>query len=66
MDVRDSQFKTRTPSTERSQHWAVSRAEEQRPSWRSWMGPAAARPAKAARMKAVNCILLYWWWKEVV
>ena len=49
--------KAMTPSTLTSQHWAVSRPDEQRGA-RSWRGDAAAMPAKRATMTVENCILL--------
>lgn len=55
--IRVEHSKTKTPSTEASQHCAVSRDEEHRGA-RSWMrGEATARPAKRAATMVWNCIL---------
>lgn len=60
LDVRVSQFRFATPSTETSQHCAVSRAELQRPNCRSWRGEAAARLMKSVRSAVENRISMGW------
>lgn len=58
-NLRDAQFKLATPATLTSQHWAVSRAELQRPE-RDWSGDAAATALRMAmNVVAMNCMLKF-------
>jgi hypothetical protein len=46
------------PSTLASQHWAVSKPDEQRGERSSTIGDAVAMSAKSVTMTAENCMLL--------